>query len=138
MNTRFLRLAKSPKSTAKPKISSDEVFENMAILYSKRPQRSKDHRTGLGIFFGGPELPKNQKNQKNRGPFGVNGARAAVTAVRPPAWRSDRRLGGPTAGTARRPPAWRADRRLGAPTAVSARVAPFAVRCRKCSIPVDR
>ena len=66
MNTRFLRLAKSPKSTAKPKISSDEVFGNMAISYSKRPQRSKDHRTGLGIFFGGPELPKNQKNENSR------------------------------------------------------------------------
>ena len=37
---------------------------NMPIYHLKRPQRSVDHRTGLEIFFGGPELPKNAKNAK--------------------------------------------------------------------------
>ena len=98
MNTRFLRLRKSPKSTAKPKISSDEVFESIAILYSKRPQRSEDHRTGLGIFFGGPELPKNQKNQKKSRPV-----QRLLRFNRQPL-RSNRHPCGPTATPAVRPP----------------------------------
>ena len=71
------------------------------MYHLKRPQRSEDHRTGLEIFFGGPELLENAKNPKNRIEQGRQTGRKLARSRRQPAvaesatahqWRRARRL----------------------------------------------
>ncbi|KDP30395.1 hypothetical protein JCGZ_18138 [Jatropha curcas] len=39
----------------------------MPIWYLKRPGHREDRGTGLGIFFGGPKLPKKPSERKKTG-----------------------------------------------------------------------
>ncbi|KDP47176.1 hypothetical protein JCGZ_25685 [Jatropha curcas] len=51
----------------------------MPIWYLKRPGRHEDRGTGLGIFFGGPELPKKSSERKKLANGQDTAAAAALT-----------------------------------------------------------